>query len=522
MTTPHLSIFSVASFCPLPSVIQFLPQNPNAPPLLAPIVFMFKLRYNSLITQGREQLELEFWGAAQTVTGSMHLLKVNGYNILLDCGLYQGHRKEAFERNKNFPFDPTKIDVLILSHAHIDHTGNVPTLVKNGYRGPIWGTPATRDLCAIMLRDSAYIQESDVKYVNKRRIKQGKQPFEPLYTQADAVEALTLYQSIGYNRPFQVVPGVQAFYREAGHILGSASVTLDIDDGGKHKRLVFSGDVGRKNLPILRDPAPVDGADFIIMESTYGNRFHETPDQARAALKQAVLEVYDRKGKLIVPSFAVGRTQELVYGLHELTDRNEIPKIDVFVDSPLAVNATEIFRLHPEVYDRETRDFLAETNSRDPFGFEGITYIREVRDSKALNDLDQPAVIISASGMCESGRILHHLKNNITDGRNMILFVGYQAENTLGRKILEGQPEVPIFGDEYHVKARVQKINGYSAHADHNGLLNWLRAAQERGNPQKLFLVHGEVENATALAEAAREQGLPEVYVPARSQRFEL
>lgn len=467
-------------------------------------------------------MELEFWGAAQTVTGSMHWLKVNGYNILLDCGLYQGHRKEAFERNRNFPFDPADIDVLILSHAHIDHTGNVPTLVKHGYRGPIWATPASRDLCAIMLRDSAYIQENDVEYVNRRRLKEGKQPFEPLYVQADAVEALTLFQTVGYNRPFLVAPGVQAHYREAGHVLGSASVTLDIDEGGQQKRLVFSGDIGRKNLPILRDPVPVEGADFIIMESTYGQRYHESPGQAKAALKEAVLDACDKKGKIIVPSFAVGRTQELVYALHELIDGGEIPKIDVFVDSPLAVNATEVFRLHPEVYDQETRDFLAQTQSRDPFGFEGVTYIREASASKALNNLTQPAVIISASGMCESGRILHHLKNNITDPRNTILFVGYQAEHTLGRKILEGQPVVPIFGEDYPVKARVLKINGYSAHADHNGLLAWLKAAQEQSNLQKLFLVHGELENATALAEAARAQGVPEVHIPARGQSFVL
>jgi metallo-beta-lactamase family protein len=467
-------------------------------------------------------MELHFWGAAQTVTGSMHLLRVNGYNILLDCGLYQGHRKEAFERNRVLPFDPTEIDALVLSHAHIDHTGNVPTLVKNGYRGPIWATSATRDLCAIMLLDSAYIQESDVAYVNKRRIKQGQKPFEPLYRRADALEALNLFQSIGYNRPFEVVPGVQAHYREAGHVLGSASVTLDIDDNGQQKRLVFSGDIGRKHLPILRDPAPVEEADFIIMESTYGQRYHEAPGQAQAALKQMVLETYDKKGKLIIPSFAVGRTQEIVYALHELTDKREIPRIDVFVDSPLAVNATEIFRLHPEIYDQETHDFLAETNSRDPFGFEGITYVREVSASKALNKLTQPAIIISASGMCEAGRILHHLKNSITEPRNTILFVGYQAEHTLGRKILEGQSVVPIFGEDYPVRAKVVKIDGYSAHADRNGLLNWLKAAQERSNLQKLFLVHGETECSIALAEAAREQGVPEVYVPERGQAFDL
>jgi len=467
-------------------------------------------------------IELEFWGAAQTVTGSMHLLRVNGTNILLDCGLYHGRRKEAFERNRNFPFDPADIDMVILSHAHIDHTGNLPTLVRQGYTGPVWATPATRDLCSIMLRDSAYIQENDVKYVNKRRAKQGKTLFEPLYTQQDALDTLPLFQTVGYDRPFSPAPGVQARYRDAGHILGSASVTLDIDDNGTKKRLVFSGDIGRKNLPILRDPQPVDGAEFIIMESTYGQRFHESPGQARAELKQAVLEAWNKNGKVIIPSFAVGRTQEIVYNLHQLLDANDIPAIDIFVDSPLAVNATEIFRLHPEVYDRETIDFLNNSGSRDPFGFEGVSYIRNVSESKALNELNKPAVIISASGMCESGRILHHLKNNITNERNTILFVGYQAENTLGRKILEGEPVVPIFGDDYPVKANVLRIDGYSAHADHNGLLNWLKAAQDRGNPQKLFLVHGEPENAEALAESARQQGLPEVYVPERGQIFRL
>lgn len=467
-------------------------------------------------------MELQFWGAAQTVTGSMHLLKVNNYKILLDCGMYQGHRKEAFERNNNFPFDPTEIDALIVSHAHIDHIGNIPTLVKKGYRGPIWATSATRDLAAIMLRDSAHIQESDVEYVNKRRIRQGKKPFEPLYTQADVLEALSLFQSVEYDRLFSPLPGIQVRYRDAGHVLGSASVTLTIDDHGQQKCLVFSGDVGRTNLPILRDPQPVDGADFIIMESTYGGRYHEPPSEAEAELKQMVLETFQKNGKIIVPSFALGRTQELVYALHELKINGNLPDIQVYIDSPLAVNATEVFRLHPEAYDQETKALVKASDSHDPFGFEGINYIRDVAESKALNELSQPAIIISASGMCESGRVLHHLKNNISEARNTILFVGYQAENTLGRKILEGQPVVSIFGEEYPVRAKVFKINGYSAHADHNGLLAWLKMAQERGNPRQLFLVHGEMEGATPLAEAARQQGLSTVHIPARGQSFDL
>jgi metallo-beta-lactamase family protein len=465
-------------------------------------------------------MKLEFWGAAQTVTGSMHLLKVNGRNILLDCGMYQGHRKEAFERNRQFPFDPTKIDALILSHAHIDHSGNIPSLVRQGYRGPIWTTPATRDLCAIMLRDSAFIQENDVKYINKRRKKQGKVPFEPLYSEEDVLEALSLFQTIGYRRPFQVIAGVEAQFREAGHMLGSASVTLDIDEYGRFTRLGFSGDLGRLQLPIVRQPQIVESVDHLIMESTYGGRSHESPDRARATLRSAVTDVYQKRGKLIIPSFAVGRTQEIVYALHELTDRKEIPKIDLFVDSPLAVNATEIFRLHPELYDRETLDFLDETKSRDPFGFESVTYIRSVQASKALNERSEPAIIISASGMCEAGRILHHLKNNISDRRNTILFVGYQAEHTLGRKILEGQPVVPILGDDYPVRARVLKIDGYSAHADHEGLLSWLKAVKLRSNLKNLFLVHGEEDSLQAFARAALMQGVPEVHIPARGDSF--
>lgn len=467
-------------------------------------------------------MNIEFWGAAQTVTGSMHLLKVNGYNILLDCGMYQGRRKEAFERNRQLPFEASKVDALILSHAHIDHSGNIPTLVKNGFRGPIWATPATRDLCAIMLRDSAFIQENDVKYVNQRRKKQGQAPFEPLYTEQDVLEALNLFQTIGYRRPIQVMPGVQAHFREAGHMLGSASVTLDVDEYGHFKRLVFSGDIGRRAMPILRDPDLVEGVDFLIMESTYGNRRHETPDQARATLQNAVLDVYQKRAKLIIPSFAVGRTQEIVYALHKLIENKAIPKIDIYVDSPLAVNATEIFRLHPELYDRETLDFLDATNSQDPFGFDSVTYIRNVNASKALNSLDEPAVIISASGMCEAGRILHHLKNNITDPKNTILFVGYQAEHTLGRKILDGQAEVPILGETYPVKARVMKIDGYSAHADHDGLMKWLKAARLRSNLQKLFLVHGEPDSATAFSRDAFMLGIPEIHVPQRGDGFKL
>ncbi len=467
-------------------------------------------------------MKLQFWGAAQTVTGSMHLITVNGYNILLDCGIYHGRRKEAFERNRTLPFEASSIDVVILSHAHIDHSGNLPSLVKQGYDGPIWTTSATRDLCAIMLPDSAHIQENDVKYVNKRRKKQRQKLFEPLYSEEDVLDTLEMFQTVGYNRPFYVVPGVKAHFREAGHMLGSASIVLDIDDkeDGQRKRLAFSGDVGRPNSPLLRDPVTVDNVDTLIMESTYGNRYHESHGRAKAALKEEVLDIMNTYGKIIIPSFAVGRTQEIVYALHQLINSKEIPPIDIYVDSPLAVNATEIFRLHPELYDQQTRQFLNETNSRSPFAFEQVTYIRKMQDSKMLNDLIGPAVIISASGMCEAGRILHHLKNNIGEPRNTILFVGYQAEHTLGRKILDGHNIVPIFGSDYKVRAKIVRIEGYSAHADHNGLLNWLKAAQSRSYLKKLFLVHGEPENTQILAQAAQEQGVSQVYIPERGQKF--
>lgn len=465
-------------------------------------------------------MELQFCGAAQTVTGSMHLIKLSQANILLDCGLYQGRRKEAFEINRVLPFNPRDIDVVILSHAHIDHSGNIPSLVKNGFRGRIWCTPATEDLINYMLRDSAHIQESDVKYVNKRRKRQGKRLFEPLYTDDDALEALRLVESVGYHETFSPLPGVSVTFGDAGHMLGSAHVTLDINDRGEQKRLAFSGDVGRKNLPILRDPEAVVGADIIIMESTYGNRLHEPIENTTQRLGEQVRRTVARGGKIIIPAFAVGRTQELVYALHQLYEAGQIPRLDIFVDSPLAVNVTEVFKRHPEVYDAEIIAFMENEQVTSPFGFEDLTYIRDVEESKQLNDLDRPAIIISASGMCEAGRILHHLKNNIEDTRNTVLFVGYQGEHTLGRKILDGQSPVPILGETYEVRAEVHKLEGYSGHADRNGLLNWLRRAQETKTPQHLFLVHGEPEEAFSLAEAIKQGGLSHVTVPVRGQKF--
>ena len=467
-------------------------------------------------------MQIQFWGAAQCVTGSMHLLSVNGHNLLLDCGLYQGRRKEAFERNRNLPFDAREIDAVILSHAHIDHSGNLPSLVKSGFTGPIYATSATRDLDAYMLLDSAHIQESDVAYVNKRRAKQGKRLFEPLYTRREAMETLTHFSSVEYGRPFEPIPGVKVHFRDAGHILGSAIVVIDADENGRRSRLVFSGDIGRRGLPILRDPQVAEDVDYVIMESTYGNRFHASTGEAKEILRQAAFESYDRRGKLIIPSFAVGRTQELAYRLDQLWEEDQLPPIDVFVDSPLAVNVTEVFRLHPECYNEEMLDAMLTETDRDPLRFKNMRYIRGVEDSKALNELETPAIIISASGMCEAGRILHHLKNNIEKPSTTVLFVGYQAEHTLGRKILEGQDPVPIFGAEYQVRARVQRAEGYSAHADRTELLDWAARIQSQGDLKRVFLVHGEEEGLTALSEGLREQGVPQVDIPERGQAFEV
>jgi metallo-beta-lactamase family protein len=467
-------------------------------------------------------MELQFWGAAQVVTGSMHLLTVNNSKLLLDCGLYQGRRKIAFEINRQIPFDPSEIDALILSHAHIDHSGNIPSLVKNGFRGSIWCTPATQDLINYMLRDSAHIQESDVRYVNKKRKRQGKVLFEPLYTNEDVFQTLSLVKGVHYHQPFSPVPGIEARFGDAGHMLGSANVTLDIDDHGQHKRLAFSGDIGRKHLPILRDPEYVSEADIIIMESTYGNRLHNPIENAAIELKERVNKTFDRGGKIIIPSFAVGRTQELVYALHKLHEADGIPQLDIFVDSPLAVNVTKVFTDHPEVYDEEIKAFMASENLSNAFGFEDLRYVRAVEDSKKLNIRREPAIIISASGMCEAGRILHHLKNHIEDERNTVLFVGYQAEHTLGRKILEGQSPIPIFGEKYEVKAEIHKLDGYSGHADRNGLLTWLDKAQETKIPEYVFLVHGEPDNSFPLAKSIKERDIPHVEVPKRGQIFEV
>jgi metallo-beta-lactamase family protein len=451
------------------------------------------------------------------------MIEVNGLKILLECGLYQGKRAESNERNRHLPFDARAVDVMILSHAHIDHSGNIPNLVKSGYRGDIICTHATRDLCAVMLLDSGHIQERDAEFVNKKARKRGQPEVEPIYTQADAADSLKNFISQDYHRPRQIAPGIQLTFIDAGHMLGSTSVVLDIEDrdANKNLRLVFSGDIGRKGIPIIRDPELPDTADIVIMESTYGNRLHEPYPESEKELERIINSTYRRGGKIIVPAFAVGRTQQLVYMLHQLVIKADIPKLPIYVDSPLAVNTTQVFRSHPECYDRETQAFVMQTSpGRDPFGFTELIYTHSVEESKQLNFTREPAIIVSASGMAETGRILHHLKNNIEDSRNTILIVGWQAPETLGRRIADGEKVVSIFGEKYHNNAQVKVLNGLSGHADRDELLGWVEPMQHK--PQRTFLVHGELESANALASSLRQRFDLRVDIPAWKQSFDL
>lgn len=463
-------------------------------------------------------MEITFWGAARSVTGSQHLIHANGRRVLLDCGLFQGHRAEALERNRDLPFDAASIDALVLSHAHIDHCGNIPTLVKSGFRGDIHCTMATSDLVSIMLRDSAHINSKDVAYVNEKHRRKGLPPVEPLYTVEEAEYALDYLVAHKYNRWFPVTKGVQAILLDAGHILGSAITILSINENGQTVRLGFTGDLGRKDLPILRDPTVVRDLDYLITESTYGNRLHEDINRVEEELAETVMETYSRGGKLIVPAFAVERTQEVIYTLHRLRMAGRIPPLPIYVDSPLAIDATEIFRLHPECFDEETNEFLL--REQDPFGFRGLHYTRNVEDSKALNEMDGPMIIISASGMCEAGRILHHLKNNIEDPRNTVLIVSFQAEHTLGRRIAEKRERVRIFGDEYRLRAQVKVIDAFSAHADRDELLWWVGHA--KSGMKGIFIVHGEEDQSLALADAIEDWKAGDVMVPHRGARVAL
>lgn len=439
-------------------------------------------------------MELEFYGAAREVTGSCHILRASGKTVLLDCGMFQGRRTDAAQKNATLPVPVETIDAVVLSHAHIDHSGRLPFLVKHGYRRTIFATPATRDLCAVMLADSAHIQESDAQHLARHH----KEYVEPLYTTRDAVATQERMVAFPYDTPFDVVEGVRCTYVDAGHILGSASVVLDVTENGTTKRLVFSGDIGRPGLAIIRDPVPPQGAHVVAMESTYGNRDHESVSGARARLAEVVRETAARGGRVLIPAFAVGRTQEILYQLHGLAREGAIPEIPIFVDSPLAIDTTTVFEMHPEVFDHGE----SLVNSvKELFHFPLVRFTRTPEESKALNTMHGPMVIIAASGMVETGRILHHLQHGAGNPQNTILIVGFQAEGTLGRRIVNREPVLRIYGDEVPLRARVEVLNGYSAHADRSELAAWLDAVKATSpGLGTVFLVHGEPDAQDALA----------------------
>ncbi|MEP7146400.1 MAG: MBL fold metallo-hydrolase [bacterium] len=471
-------------------------------------------------------MKIKFCGADRTVTGSQHLLEINGKKILLDCGLYQGRREEAYDINRSFLFDPKELHCVVLSHAHIDHSGNLPSLYAKGFNGAIYSTTATRDLCSIMLLDSAHIQEKDTEYVNKKRLKNNLELYKPLYKMDDAKNVLRFFKTVAYRKKF-CIDGmnekVVVEYFDAGHILGSAMMVLEIDDGTKKIKLAFSGDIGRPGLPILRDPEFMGNVDYIISESTYGGRVHDKSNMMDDQLGTVLTEAIARGGKIIIPAFSVGRTQEIIYSLSKLFDNGIIPRIPIFVDSPLSTKATDIFKLHPECYDEEFANMIL--NGKEIFELPNLKYIRDVEDSKKLNFFNECCIIISASGMAESGRVLHHLKNNIEDPNSTILIVGFMAEHTLGRRLVEARnvenAAVRIFGDEYYVHSKIVVLNSFSAHADRDELLSYFNQF-DRNQMQKIFLVHGELDQQEAFQSGLRGLNFKDIEIPFKGQEFEI
>ncbi|HEY9479584.1 MAG TPA: MBL fold metallo-hydrolase [Gemmatimonadaceae bacterium] len=460
-------------------------------------------------------MEIEFSGAAREVTGSCHIIRANGQTILLDCGLFQGRRRESQAKNLRFPLPVDEIGAIVLSHAHMDHAGRLPLLSREGYDKTIWCTAATRDLAAIMLADSAHIQENDAKFLSRHN----REAVPPLYDGEDARRAVGCMVSVPYRRTMEVLPGVKVTFTDAGHILGSASVLIEAAEHGRTTRLAFSGDIGRSGLAIIRDPRPPERADAVIMESTYGNRDHESVAGARAHLARVVRDTAARGGRILIPAFAVGRTQELVYNLHNLFLAGEIPRIPIYIDSPLATDATAVFEANPDVFDRS--EDLVRT-ARSLFQFDLVSYTREVEESKRLNTLNGPMVIIAASGMAEGGRILHHLAHGADDPRNTILIVGFMAEHTLGRRIVERRPTIRVFGEDVELRAQVEVINGYSAHADRTELQRWLDAVKATSpSLESVFLVHGEPEAQDAFAGQLEEGGY-QVSCPTAGTRVQL
>ncbi len=463
-------------------------------------------------------MKITFYGAAQTTTGSMHLVEANGKRILLDCGLYQGHRKEAFEKNRNLPIDPATIDAVVLSHAHIDHSGNLPQLARHGFRGKVYARQSTVELCEILLRDSCFLQNRDLEYINKKRRAQGKNLFEPLYEEEDVDALMSHMVAVPMHQPREIVKGVTLTLYNAGHILGSAQIQLDIQERGVRRRLLFTGDLGQPNQPILRHFEYPQGADVVLIESTYADRLHPSAEDVEGRLKGYIDDIIQQKSKLIIPAFSVGRTQQILYYLNRLLAAKRIYPIPVYIDSPLSQKATRIYAKHTEVYNDEASDLLRQgVNLLD---FPGLKFIETPEQSMALNDLRGPMIIIAASGMCEGGRVVHHLKQAVTDPRNIVLIVGFQAENTLGRRLVEYMDPIKILGEELPLRARVQTINALSAHADRKGLMDWFDHV--KSNVRRAFAVHGEPEKVSTMVDLLKEHGVSAAVAPLSGQSYEI
>ncbi len=466
-------------------------------------------------------MKIDFLGATTEVTGSKFLLTtVKGARILLDCGMYQGKGLETDRMNRDLGFNPEDIDFVLLSHAHIDHSGLIPYIVKRGFKGTVFCTPATRDLCSIMLPDSGRIQETDTIQFNKKRAKQKLEPVEPLYTMKDAVNCMRHFVSVPYDLPFSITPDFTVRFVNTGHMLGSGAIHITFKEGRKKKTLCYTGDIGRYEKTILPDPEPFPQADYVITESTYGDRLHTSIDQAEHDLMMVIKDACaQRKGKLIIPSFAIGRTQEIVYALQRLQQNGNLPSVEIFVDSPLAVSATDIFRLHSDCFNEEMQEYIK--TDPDPFGFQNLHYIRSIDDSKRLNSYNRPCVIISASGMMEAGRVKHHLANNIENPKTTILSVGYCSPTTLGARIMRGDKEVSIFGMMYKVKATLASIEAFSGHADYQELIQYL-SCQDKKKLKNIFVVHGEDSSRHAYSQHLTEAGFKRNYVPDFRESIEI
>ncbi len=467
-------------------------------------------------------MNITFYGAAQNVTGSCHMVEVAGHKFLVDCGLFQGNLTNQMLNYEEFPFNVQEIEFVILTHAHIDHSGRIPKLYKAGYKNPVYCTTATKELCKIMLPDSGHIQETEIEWVNRKRMRAGKQPNEPIYTQQDAIDCLEIINGVEYNTRVKINENISFNLVDAGHMLGSAIVELFLTENGEEKKVTFTGDLGNMNLPIINDPQTIDGTDILVTESTYGDRLHSSISDQSSKFIQIILDTIRRGGNVIIPSFAVGRTQEILYEINKyLSDdsiKEELSKIPVYVDSPLAVNATKIFETQHQYYDEEALSYLLKGDN--PLVFDNLHFSETSEESQALNTEMTPKIIISASGMCEVGRIKHHLKHNLYRPECTILFVGYQAEGTLGKKIINGEPLVKIFGEEIAVNAEIKYLDAFSGHADRDGILNWIAAMKKK--PEQIFIVHGETDAQTVLKEYIEQGFKINSTIPAYQEQYDM